>query len=552
MKLRIFLTLVLATFFQVGFSQQIDFEWKELLGSTDHSSGNEVQCDSAGYIYAAGTFGVSSTAFGLTMNAGMGRDGYLLKLDSTGNLIWHKQFKSHRDVNITAIQVDRNNDLLVVGDYKVRVDFDVSLQTNNADTFLSSNMFICKYDGSGNLLWAKNTGGVAYEGNSVAVDGNDNLLLAGESVDISLFDTVGTVYTLDSTFYPSPFPHWSYFHTTNKFIAKYDAFGVKMWIRETDGNPREMMADHNNHIVVSGGFWAGTTFDGVTVVPTGTESAYLAKYDAAGQLVWVRLSGGSSNENGAFGLAIDAANNLYQSGKVSGNNIRFGGNIVSTFASTDAFLSKYDPNGNLTWYRMFGTPDPHQNYNCGNALAMDPLGDILLIGYFMDTLTFGNTTIACDGAPDVMLLKLDQNGNVQKAAEYVDYGWVTGNDVTVDQNNNIYITGLTFLNDWNSGSPSFAFVGKVNSRIVGVQNGSFPGQIKVSPNPFHSAIALEFSEQQTDTKIEISDCLGKTIKSERVAGTRFIIENEAWQAGVYFLKITDDHQRVYNTKIVSQ
>lgn len=222
-----------------SYSQEINFEWNKIFGNTGKTSGLSIVCDSAGFIYASGNFeGVISINETILTSKG-GRDGYLFKLDSVGNLIWSKQFLSDKDVKIYSLTINNNNDLLVLGDYRVKVNFDTTLMTNNSDTLYSSNMFIAKYNANGNLLWAKNTGGISYDGNSLSVDLNNNILIAGKSIDLSLFDATTPINTLDSILqtYPGGGTYWEYYHPEFSFIAKLSTNGNINWIEETGGNP---------------------------------------------------------------------------------------------------------------------------------------------------------------------------------------------------------------------------------------------------------------------------------------------------------------------------
>jgi len=238
-----------------SYSQEINFEWNKILGNTGKTSGLSLECDSAGFIYASGTFEGVINMNGTPLTSTGGKDGYLFKLDSIGNLIWSKQFSSNMDVKINSLKIDNSNNLIVLGEYKVKVIFDTTITTNNTDTLFSSNMFIAKYNVNGNLLWAKNTGGVSYEGNSLSVDLNNDILITGKSIAISLFDVITSVNTLDSTLqtYPGG-TYWEYYHPTVSFIAKYSQNGNMIWIKETGGNPQKIISDNINNIIVTGIF----------------------------------------------------------------------------------------------------------------------------------------------------------------------------------------------------------------------------------------------------------------------------------------------------------
>jgi hypothetical protein len=555
MKLKLFLIIALTVSFSYSYSQQINFEWNKIIGNTGHTTGLSIKCDSLGFIYASGTFEGIINYNGTILNSQTGKDGYLFKLDSMGNLIWSKQFSSKYDVEINSIAIDRNNNIIILGDYRVRVNFDTVLKTNNKDTIFSSNMFVSKYDPNGNLLWAKNTAGISYKGNSVAVDLNNNILISGKNVSIIYFDTLAAVNTLDSIYNPYPVPHWEYSQPEIGFIAKYDQNGNKIWIKKTDGSSYKIISDYENNIIVTGNFYSTTSFDGSIISPIGFQTAYLAKYTPNGILIWVKLSGGSA-ENCGYGLEVDSANNIYQSGQLAGNDVEFGGIIVSTFAATDAFLSKYDRFGNLSWYNIIGSPktmtDEHYNFNCGNALEIAKNGDILLLGYFLDNLTFGTTTIMSDGAFDLMLLKYNSNGTVIAAAQYSDFGWVEGNDLSIGNNNDFYLTGYTTMSSAISYDPSYSFIGKLNETVLNIQENNESHSIIIYPNPLTSQITIAIDEEQNHANVTIMDLVGKEIKTINFSGKQLTIERGELSNGIYFLQITDEKKNIVIKKIIVQ
>ena len=99
----------------------------------------------------------------------------------------------------------------------------------------------------------------------------------------------------------------------------------------------------------SGRYVTQTTGGGYAV--TGTTTSYgggsvdvlLSKYDANGSMIWSRTWGGAGDET-AFSVE-----------QTTDGGFIIGGQTTSYGAgSTDAFIAKYDTNGNLTWSRLLG------------------------------------------------------------------------------------------------------------------------------------------------------------------------------------------------------
>lgn len=126
-------------------------------------------------------------------------------------------------------------------------------------------------------------------------------------------------------------------------------------------------ADSGSDVAVSGtgtsyatGFFqsANADFAGVTLTNQGVSDIFIAKYDSAGNVLWARSAGGNGNDAG-YGVAIDAigvdANtNCYVTGFFGSANADFGAFVLSTFGSSDIFVTKYDPAGAVAWVRQAG------------------------------------------------------------------------------------------------------------------------------------------------------------------------------------------------------
>ena len=101
--------------------------------------------------------------------------------------------------------------------------------------------------------------------------------------------------------------------------------------------------------VVRSGWWkALNAILGVTRPGDWGADIVVVKYDSIGDLQWVRQLG-SSQTDGARGVATDTNDNVYAAG-------RTGGALDGSNAGgMDVVLVKYDVDGNLQWIRQFGS-----------------------------------------------------------------------------------------------------------------------------------------------------------------------------------------------------
>ena len=99
------------------------------------------------------------------------------------------------------------------------------------------------------------------------------------------------------------------------------------------------------------GFFNGSlNFSGTVITGAGT---YLAKYDPAGGVVWVKPVPATQCFNSGRALAFDPAGYIYLAGILGGAGT-FGTTVLTTFGGNAFFLTKYDLSGNVLWVRQGG------------------------------------------------------------------------------------------------------------------------------------------------------------------------------------------------------
>ncbi len=159
---------------------------------------------------------------------------------------------------------------------------------------------------------------------------------------------------------------------------------------------------------------------------------------------WAKQLGGTSNETGN-GIITDASGNVYTVGNFAGTVDFDPGPMVFnlTAATEDAFLTKFDLNGNFIWAKQFaGT-----QYISGLSIALDIHSNIYITGNFTGQVDFdpglASYSLSAIGVKDIFITKLDQNGNllwVKQMGEALSISG--GTSITVDVSGNIFVTGV--------------------------------------------------------------------------------------------------------------
>lgn len=149
-----------------------------------------------------------------------------------------------------------------------------------------------------NWLWAKSApgsgSGYQNKASSLGVDYAGNVYITGRISDTVSFGT----NILDR----------------GMFLAKYDSSGSLIWAKESNSlnnyeEGKGISVDSAGNSYVVGFFSSPTTWGSITLTPT-LSDGFIAKYDASGNVAWVKQTGGNKNEY-VNAIAIDNSGNIY-------------------------------------------------------------------------------------------------------------------------------------------------------------------------------------------------------------------------------------------------
>lgn len=207
-----------------------------------------------------------------------------------------------------------------------------------------------------------------------------------------------------------------YLGATDAFVGKFDALGQELFIRQFGTSSFEASNDVASDI--DGSIHVAGTAGGF--------DAFLRKYNSMGDLQWTTQFGTSSGE-AANGVTVDPNGNVWVTGQTDGalDGTSFGGR--------DSFVRKYGPSGNLLWGRQVGT----SIWDVSQAITADPFGNTYITGFMFPGL-FSSVELQ-----DFFVTKLDADGNVlwsrQQGGALLDQA----TELTTDSLGNVYVTGVT-------------------------------------------------------------------------------------------------------------
>jgi hypothetical protein len=228
------------------------------------------------------------------------------------------------------------------------------------------------------------------------------------------------------------------------FLAKYNADGQLAWVRSAGGpglDHGDGVAVDNSlqRVYISGSFQDSMAFSGsmITLTGAGNEDIFVAAYDFDGNLIWARAASGPGN-NRAFSLDTDADGNIYGGGGFS-ETITFGDIQLSTMGMSNIVVFKLDPDGNWLWANAYGGNLSETIWD----LQTHPNGDTWFTGVFSSmSVSFGDHTIGGDGMYySIYVVKQDADGVVQWASSGGSSIHDYGRGIAVDGQGNSFITG---------------------------------------------------------------------------------------------------------------
>ena len=421
---------------------QVPRFYRPVMGGS--SSGNEIVKgiigDNAGNVYVVGTF--TSTSFtlgGFTLTNNGSSDVFIAKYSNEGLVLWAKSAGGAGADSATSIATDNAGNLCVTGYFNsASITFGTTILTNaSAGT---NDIFIVKYDISGNVTWAKRAGGTGNDNaNDIAVDVNNNIYITGGFTSATLPFGSTTLTNSNSG-------------TKDIFYAKYDNSGAVLWAHNAgdvlDDEAEAITVDAAGSVYITGSFASGSFPFGGNAPLTNAGNGiniFIAKINQAGTAVWSTSFGSSAYDKGKDIIA-DNSGNIFITGSISSGTVFFGSSTLTnngTAGTYDAFIAKCDTAGTPAWaHNVGGTGD-----ELASAINTDASGYVYVCGSFNSPagITVGSSILydTTSTSNALMLLKYDGAGNALWGKQVISTGGNQGTAVSGNISNNVIVAGYT-------------------------------------------------------------------------------------------------------------
>jgi hypothetical protein len=379
---------------------------------------SDVANDRAGHVYVCGTF-EGFVDFDVRRNRAyvldtfrrrdgggferFGVDGFAAKYTADGRLIWARQVQltgdgTARVGSIGRMAVEGDGEVVLTGSFDGTVDFNPLRGRYALTSETAGEAFAWKLDEGGRVVWAAGLGrlvegGTGSVGRAVAVDAAGDAVVTGEAFpEGGEEDGVAFVSRLDggtgevaygrevglSTGGPLALvgnavaadPEGHVYVTGGQvgglaegFVAKVNRRGNTVWARSLgdslfgSGGGQGVAVTRRGGVFVVGSFSGNGLFANVPRLSNGTTDAYLALFDAEGDVDWVRHWGGQNGEAFADDVVIDAGGRAVVSG-VFGQEVDFdtggGRRIREAGDRRDFYVARFFADGVFSTVATFG------------------------------------------------------------------------------------------------------------------------------------------------------------------------------------------------------
>jgi hypothetical protein len=409
-------------------------------GSTGADVGNAVATDRAGNTIvvgqAAGAIDFDPGAGDATLPGG---GAFVAKYDSTGALVWARQFTGATAVKVAT---DRDNAVYLAGSFSGTVDFNPRRSRLDVTSGGGTDAFLVKLTTSGNLDYARTFGGKADDAaTGLAVTTDSRVWLGGTFAGRADFNPESGVASIGNS------------GGDDGFIVALDDGGHYRWAGSFAGPNDEVVADlaldDDDNVLATGQYRGAVDFDptngDATTGLATTPQAYALKWDADGGFVWMAGFGGVGTTYGTS-IAADRSGNVYTTGNFDDVADFDPGAATSTLTappSGQVFVSKLDPSKAFVFARALGGASATDTGP--GEIAVDKDGNIYTTGRFTGTKDFdpgaGTQNLTSAGSFDVFVSKLNSAGNFVFARGLGGPGVESAVGSILDRNGDILTTG---------------------------------------------------------------------------------------------------------------
>ncbi len=425
-----FLSFIICLFAISSFSQSPTFEWATAVefsvSGYPSSICEALELDEQNNIITTGSFsGIADFNPGnATLNSNGVIAGYIQKQNADGDFLWAIKIGStSQSAPATALALDGDGNIYVTGYFFNTVDFDSGAGVSNLTAVGSMDTYILKLNADGGFIWVKQLGGAGNQlSESIAVDQNGNVSVVGVFSQTTDFDPGVGEFNLTATSF------------ADMYVVKLNVNGDFLWSKQVGHNDLDLgmevfpvhTLDVDGNIVITGTYYFTIDVDPGPEVLNFTAIGYLntfiLKLDLDGTLIWAKNIGLTSPDAGVVScrdVKVDDDNNIVVVGEYGGSADMNPGPALLQYISIGYDVLVLKLDSEGNF--IWVSTATGLGDGLALALTISSNGDCYVTGYFEDTVDFD------DGPNTANLLA---SGNLSNPDVFVlklhsdgDYAW---------------------------------------------------------------------------------------------------------------------------------
>jgi hypothetical protein len=210
------------------------------------------------------------------------------------------------------------------------------------------------------IQWARNT----------SADGPAGILTKG-----LLCDNQGFVYSYGANEYGLLDHHKGSFF--NKYAMNGDILFTRSW--DFPFCIQKMVYDGSQYMYVVGSFTGTSVIDNIVLSSKGQSDGFVGKMDLNGNFKWIKTLGGNGMDI-CKGVNLNLQKTkVILTGGIS-DSLFVNGNLVELRQNKTMLIARFDLQGNLADHKLYDFVQERNEVNCGQDIATDNAGDIILFG----------------------------------------------------------------------------------------------------------------------------------------------------------------------------
>lgn len=480
--------------------------------------------------------------------------GNVINADVPPKLVWGKHLGTPEDDEVKGVAIDKSGNIYVAGHTNGKI---------GETDYEGQDIFLCKLTNDGEILWTKQFGSSQDEWcQTLAIDKENHLYVGGTTNGELGGQNAGRA---------------------DAFMIKFNDQGNQIWAHQfgtdKDDGLNFIFVNAEGDVFVTGetrGDLAGTYAGGVY-------DAFIAKYNSAGELCWMKQYGTSQREKG-YGITTDRTGACYLTGSYG-------------------FVVKYDKDGNIIWNWTW----PSATYNF-QSIVVDDSGHVYLGGGDNNTgvghiikmednesqkqiwrKTYGRPwalyygiMLVDDGTGDIIgggclgpnctpySRRYSSDGRLIWAESSIaQQGGSCGNEMITDNKGNFYQIANVTVDVFSKilGKSDGTICKFTSNSETGIKKNETsvrsPSLYQNFPNPFNSSSSITYElKNQTDVALNIYNMNGQKINTlvsqNQAPGVYSVLWNgtdpsgKVMSSGIYFYELTTTYFKEIKKMVLIQ